>query len=37
MAGYRYMKFKFDDGHEFGKVLNHLIPKGPMIGARFRF
>lgn len=36
-AGYRYMKFKFDDDDEFGDVLNHLIVKGPMIGATFWF
>jgi len=36
-AGYRYLKFKFDDDDDFGGVLNHLIVKGPMIGARFYF
>jgi len=36
-AGYRYMKFKFDDDDDFGEVLNHLIIKGPMIGAKFYF
>jgi len=32
-----YLKFKFDDDDDFGGVLNHLIVKGPMIGARFYF
>jgi hypothetical protein len=36
-AGYRYLKFKFDDDDDFGGALNHLIVKGPIIGARFYF
>ena len=36
-AGYRYLKFKFDDDEDFGNTLNHLIVKGPMIGAKFWF
>jgi len=36
-AGYRYMKFKFDDDDDFGEVLNNLVVKGPMFGARFYF
>jgi hypothetical protein len=36
-AGYRYMKFKFDDDDEFGDVLNNLVIKGPIIGAKFWF
>lgn len=36
-AGYRYLKFKFDDGEDFSNVLNHLIIQGPMIGAKFWF
>ena len=36
-AGYRYMKFKFDDDDEFGDVLNNLVVKGPMVGAKFWF
>jgi len=36
-AGYRYLKFKFDDDEDFGDVLNHLIIKGPMIGAKYWF
>ena len=36
-AGYRYMKFKFDDDDDFGEVLNNLVIKGPMVGAKFWF
>ena len=36
-AGYRYMKFKFDDDDDFGGVLNNLVVKGPMIGAKVWF
>ena len=36
-AGYRYLKFKFDNDEDFGNTLNHLIIKGPVIGAKFRF
>ena len=36
-AGYRYLKFKFDDDEDFGDVPNHLIIQGPMIGAKFWF
>lgn len=36
-AGYRYMKFKFDDDDDFGEVLNNLVVKGPMFGAKFSF
>lgn len=36
-AGYRYMKFKFDDDDDFGGVLNNMVIKGPMVGARFWF
>ena len=36
-AGYRYLKFKFDDDEDFGGVLNHLIIQGPQIGAKFWF
>jgi hypothetical protein len=35
--GYRYLKIKFDEDDEFGELLNHIIVKGPMIGARFTF
>ena len=36
-AGYRYLKFKFDNDEDFGNTLNHLIIKGPVIGAKFYF
>jgi hypothetical protein len=36
-AGYRYLKFKFDNDEDFGGVLNHLIIQGPQIGAKFWF
>ena len=36
-AGYRYLKFKFDDDDDFGDMLNYLVIQGPMIGATFRF
>lgn len=36
-AGYRYMKFKFDDDDEFGDVLNNLVVKGPIVGAKLWF
>lgn len=36
-AGYRYMKFKFDDDDDFGSVLNNLVVKGPIVGAKFWF
>ena len=36
-AGYRYMKFKFDDDDDFGDVLNNLVVKGPIVGAKFYF
>ena len=36
-AGYRYLKFKFDDDEDFGGLLNHLIIQGPQIGAKFWF
>jgi hypothetical protein len=36
-AGYRYMKFKFDDDDDFGGVLNNLVIKGPMVGGRYWF
>jgi len=36
-AGYRYLKFKFDDDEDFGNVLNHLIIKGPLIGVKYWF
>ena len=36
-AGYRYMKFKFDDDDDFGGVLNNLVIKGPMVGAKYWF
>jgi hypothetical protein len=36
-AGYRYLKFKFDDDDDFGDSLNYLIVKGPMIGAKIWF
>jgi hypothetical protein len=31
------MKFKFDDDDDFGGVLNNLVVKGPMIGAKVWF
>jgi hypothetical protein len=36
-AGYRYLKFKFDDDDDFGDSLNYLIIKGPVIGAKIWF
>jgi len=36
-AGYRYMKFKFDDDDDFGEVLNNMVIKGPIVGAKFWF
>jgi len=36
-AGYRCLKFKFDNDEDFGNVLNHLIIQGPMIGPKFWF
>lgn len=36
-AGYRYMKFKFDDDDDFGEVLNNIVIKGPMVGAKYYF
>ena len=36
-GGYRYMKFKFDDDDDFGTVLNNLVIKGPIVGAKFWF